>query len=196
MRISSKIPGQRLLCGSLQLVLVQKQEKNWKCLGGETQDPDSITAMVEGFLQTGVDSVVCMVRLGVRGIASLEAAVGKGWSGEEIEGEECEDDDVVGACGSHCGHGVDGARRLGFDVPARVLNCFDRYSNEVPQILLHYQDMNRKCSREELSRHMLLGGLSCGHTANPNFETATKNSESGNLIWATDVKFWAGRFSI
>lgn len=56
-------------------------------------------------------------RLGVRGIASLEAAVGKGWSGEEIEGEECEDDDVVGACGSHCGHGVDGARRLGFDVP-------------------------------------------------------------------------------
>uniref|UniRef100_A0A0E0HY47 Uncharacterized protein n=1 Tax=Oryza nivara TaxID=4536 RepID=A0A0E0HY47_ORYNI len=169
MRISSKIPGQRLLCGSLQLVLVQKQEKNWKCLGGETQDPDSITAMVEGFLQTGVDSVVCMVRLGVRGIASLEAAVGKGWSGEEIEGEECEDDDVVGACGSHCGHGVDGARRLGFDVPG---------------------------SREELSRHMLLGGLSCGHTANPNFETATKNSESGNLIWATDVKFWAGRFSI
>uniref|UniRef100_A0A0D3GNN2 Uncharacterized protein n=1 Tax=Oryza barthii TaxID=65489 RepID=A0A0D3GNN2_9ORYZ len=53
----------------------------------------------------------------VCGIASLEAAVGKGWRGEEIEGEECEDDDVVGACGSHCGHGVDGARRLGFNVP-------------------------------------------------------------------------------
>jgi hypothetical protein len=27
-------------------------------MGGETQDPDSITAMGEGFLQTGVDSVV------------------------------------------------------------------------------------------------------------------------------------------
>ncbi|KAF2921946.1 hypothetical protein DAI22_07g072900 [Oryza sativa Japonica Group] len=32
-----------------------------------------------------------------------------------------------------------------FTLSARVLNCFDRYSNEVPQIMLHYQAMNRKC---------------------------------------------------